>query len=183
MAGQRHRQAAPGTCALASPRRRFCSSPLAGLESETSSTSVHASASTATRGSAGGAGSLCLPSSRACAPLPGTARTGSARLSRAARPHRAHPNRESGDDQAVRWDIRLCHLAREGSGLTLFCQPLDSLFSDKHASPSGASWPFFLAVPPFLPSSALFALHPAGSATSHQLGSLFSTACVYPTRH
>ncbi len=29
MTGQRHRQAAPGECALASPRRRFCSSPLA----------------------------------------------------------------------------------------------------------------------------------------------------------
>jgi len=49
--------------------------------------------------------------------------------------------------------------------------------------PVEPAFPFFLAVPPFLPSSALFALHPAVSATSHQLGSLFSTAFAHPTRN
>jgi hypothetical protein len=57
----------------------------------------------------------------------------------------------SGDDQTVRCPRRLCHLTRFGDGLTPFRQPLGSLFSDKHACPSGAFWPFFLAVPQFCP--------------------------------
>jgi hypothetical protein len=118
MARQRHCEAAPGEHAAASIDRRACSSPVAGLESETSSTRVHASASAATRGSAGGAGSPCLPRSRACAPVPCTARALSSRLSRAARTQRASPNSEPGDDQIVRGPGRLCHLARFGDGLT-----------------------------------------------------------------
>ena len=50
MAGQRHHEAAPGQCPVASPRGRVCSSPLAGLESATASSSLHAPAPPATGG-------------------------------------------------------------------------------------------------------------------------------------
>lgn len=57
-----------------------------------------------------------------------------------------------------------------------------SLFSDRHASLSRASWPFFPAFPPFLPSSPFLALHPAVSATSHAQGLPFCTAFVHQLR-
>src|SRR6266700_5842604 len=50
-----------------------------------------------------------------------------------------------------------------------------SFFSDTFAAPRGALWPFFLAFPRFSSSSALFALHPSGSAISHEQGFLFCT--------
>jgi hypothetical protein len=80
MEWQHYCEAASGQCALASPRRWAGPCALERLESETSSASVHASASAATRGSAGGAESLCLPRTRACAPVPCTARPLSSRL-------------------------------------------------------------------------------------------------------
>ncbi len=51
----------------------------------------------------------------------------------------------------------LRHLARPGHGLTRPQPPLGVLSSDRHASPSGASWP-------------LFALHPSVSAISREWG-------------
>jgi acyl-CoA synthetase (AMP-forming)/AMP-acid ligase II len=59
---------------------------------------------------------------------------------------------------------------------------LGSLFSDKLASPSGASWPLFLAVSQFFPSSALFALHSAVSAISHGQGVQFCTTFAHHIR-
>src|SRR2546429_359790 len=55
-----------------------------------------------------------------------------------------------------------------------------SFFSDTFAAPRGASWPFFLAFPRFSSSSAHFALHPSGSATSHEQGFLFCTPFAHP---
>jgi hypothetical protein len=46
---------------------------------------------------------------------------------------------------------------------------MDSLFSDKLASPSGAIWPLFAVGSHFFLSSACFALHPVGLAESSEL--------------
>jgi hypothetical protein len=50
---------------------------------------------------------------------------------------------------------------------------MDSLFSDKLASPSGAIWLLFLASSHFFLSSALFALHPVVLAVSDELSVRF----------
>jgi hypothetical protein len=86
---------------------------------------------------------------------------------RLARP-RTRPNGWSDHSQAVRYPRRRCHLARTGYGLTRPRQSLGFLSSDRFASPSGASWPLFLAAPRFLSSSALFAFHPSVSAISQE---------------
>jgi hypothetical protein len=141
---------------------------------------VQATAAFPTCGGAGRAGSLCWPGSRA--PVSCTARAFSSRLSRAVRSQRASPNSEPGDDQTLRCPRRLCHLSGFGDGLTPSRQPLDSFFSDMLASPSGISWLFFLAVPQFLPSSALFALHPSVSAFSYRSNVPFCAIFTHPIR-
>src|SRR5260370_16947692 len=70
-----------------------------------------------------------------------------------------------------------------GNNLTLPRLPRLSLFSDRHASLSGASWPFFPAFPPFLSSAPPLALHPSVSATSHAQGFPFCTAFVHQVRY
>src|SRR6266702_8559136 len=88
-----------------------------------------------------------------------------------------------GDDPVVRCPKWLCDFARFVNGLTLPRLPRPSLFSDRHTSLSGASWPFFPAFPPFLSSSPPLALHSSISATSHARGFPFCTAFVHQVRN
>jgi hypothetical protein len=118
MEWQRHREAASSECALASIGRRVPPHPLEGLEPEAASAGVYATPSSSTRGGAGRTGSCCRSDAPTRAPVPCTARALSSRLSRAARAPRASSSSEPGDDPTVRRRRRLCHLAREGSGLT-----------------------------------------------------------------
>src|SRR6266566_4595560 len=106
------------------------------------------------------------PFSRAACPL-------SPLVGRAARSQCACSNGWPGHDQALRHPRKLCRLARFGDSLTQPGLPRCSFSSDRFASPSGASWPFFLAFPRCSSSSALFALHPSGSAISHGLNVRF----------
>lgn len=115
---QRHREAASSECALASIGHRVSPHPLEGLEPEAASAGMYATPSSSTRGGAGRTGSCCRSNAPTRAPVPCTARALSSRLSRAARAPRASSSSEPGDDPTVRRRRRLCHLAREGSGLT-----------------------------------------------------------------
>jgi hypothetical protein len=58
-----------------------------------------------------------------------------------------------------------------------------SFCSESFASPSDASWPFFLAFARFSSSATLFALHPSGSATSHERNILFCIIFAHPISH
>ena len=96
-------------------------------------------------------------------------------VGRAARSQCACSNGWPGHDQAVRHPRNLCRLARFSHDLTEPGLAWRSFFSDTFAAPRGALWPFSLAFPRSSSSSALFALHPSGSATSHDHGFLFCT--------
>src|SRR5947209_2147423 len=116
---------------------------------------------------------LCQPHRQIGAPFACPTCPLSAFVGRATGSQCASPHGWTGDDQTVRHPRRLCPLARFGDGLTRSCQPLGSFFSDKLASPRGASWPLFLAIPHFFLSAAFFALHPAVSTISHGLNFRF----------
>lgn len=161
MAGQRSRHTAPGERPASSIGRRFRTRALAGSESQAPSTAMHTPAPFPTRRGAGRARALCSPCSRTCSLVPCAAGTCSPRLSRATRAEHTHPTHEPGDHPTVWRPRTCCHLARFRHGFPLSCVSLDSLFSDTHASLSGASSPLFLAVSCFFLFSASFALHSA----------------------
>ena len=99
---------------------------------------------------------LCQHHHQACTLFPCSTRTHSAFVGRATGSQCAPPHGWTRDDPTVRHPRRLCDFARFGNGLTLPRLPWPSLFSDRHASLSGASWPFFPAFPPFLLASPLW---------------------------
>jgi hypothetical protein len=183
MAWEGCHQAPSSERAAAPAPHRFCSPPLEGLEPEASSTRVHAAPARPTPRSAGRTDPLGQPGCLTFAPFPCAAGSLPTLVARAAGSQCASPHGWPGDDPTVRRPRRLCDFARFGNGLTLPRLPRPSLFSDRHASLSGASWPFFPAFPPFLSSSPLLALHSSVSATSHVWGFPFCTVFVHQVRN
>jgi hypothetical protein len=165
MAWHSRHQASSGECHAASTLRRLCAPALEGLESEASSACVPPSAPSATGGGPDGAWELCQSNRQAFAPFPCSARTLSALLGRTTGSQCALPSGWPADDQAVRRDIRLCYLARRGSGLNfaIGCLGIPSPRTSRllRVEPHSLfSWlflasshllPFSLSIPLFLP--------------------------------
>ena len=183
MEWQRHQKATPSERTFASSGRRVSAHPLEGLEPQAASTGVYATSPSSTRGGADRTRSFFRSNAPTCASVSCAAGALSADVSRAAGSQCSRFHIWTGDHQTVRRPSRLCHLARPGDSLNrALATPRYPLASDKHASPSGASCPLFLAVPQFLPSSALFARHPSVSATSHGLHVWFCTTFAHQIR-
>ncbi len=167
MAWPRHDEAAPGQSVVASTPGGNGSAALEGLESQTASPSLHG------RGSRHQRVEITLPQA-----TPAEPQNPAGILSRAQRAHyrlsweeRLLRNaRAPTIDRAIIKQIArprtLRHLPRSVDGVSRLWPPQDALFSDRPASLSGTSWPFFLTCTVFLSSAALFAPNPALSASS-----------------
>src|SRR6266568_2502795 len=166
-------KAAPGQRALASAPSGCCPAALARLEPESPPARLPAARAPPTHGDEPVASCRRFVRQSGSNPLPRTTRALSSLMARAAGSQCSRFNIWASDDQTVWCPRRLCHRARFGDGLTSSRQLVGSLFAEKLASPRRASWPFFLAVPQFLLSSAFFPLCSPVSAISCGLGFRF----------
>ena len=169
--GQAHRETTPGQCAAASAPRWFRTAALARLEPQSAPARLYAARTTPTHRGEPVAPSRSFATHSRRDSFPRAASALSPLVARAARSQCACSNGWPGDDQAVRHPRRLCRLARFGDGLTWHGLAVGAPSSRTRlllrVEPYGLFPWLFLD---FSSSSALFALHPSGSATLSRTG-------------